>query len=49
MKTLLKESTGVVLPVRSLVVLIAAAGLATDDPHEGSGPLTYARRVVCST
>jgi hypothetical protein len=42
MNTPLMGSTGIVMPVRSLVVLIAAAGLATDDPDEGSGPLTRA-------
>ena len=36
-------------PVRSLADLIAAPGLATDDPYEGSGPLPGARRAVCST
>ncbi len=40
MKMSLKGSAGIVMPVRSLVIVIAAAGLATDDPHEGSGPLT---------
>ena len=47
-KTHIEGKHGTTVPMRSLADLIAAPGLATDDPDEGSGPLPSARRAVCS-
>ena len=38
-KTHIEGKHGTTVPMRSLADLIAAPGLATDDPDEGSGPL----------